>query len=167
MPPICAHVPPSLCCTGVIIGRQCKDCSPRDALSYVAGYCVANDVSGRQWQFDNFNGGQWVRSKSFDTFLPLSSEVSVNLGKRLLFNSPVGRPGPKERHPVRRGDAAPRRAGRRTRVLAPPGEDARAPSGLRGRWWSASSVRCHWARVCIVGAALWRARPKSGLASGT
>ena len=57
---------------------------------------MANDVSGRQWQFDNFNGGQWVRSKSFDTFLPLSSEVSVNLGKRLLFNSPVGRPDQKQ-----------------------------------------------------------------------
>jgi 2-keto-4-pentenoate hydratase/2-oxohepta-3-ene-1,7-dioic acid hydratase in catechol pathway len=39
------------------------------ALSYVAGYTCANDVSARKWQRQN--GGQWVRGKSFDTFCPL------------------------------------------------------------------------------------------------
>jgi 2,4-diketo-3-deoxy-L-fuconate hydrolase len=60
---------------GVMIGKRCKDASEQEALSYVAGYCVANDISGRQFQFDEPNGGQWVRSKSFDTFLPLSSTL--------------------------------------------------------------------------------------------
>ena len=59
----------------VMIGEACRDASEGDALKYVAGYCVANDVSGRQFQFDEPNGGQWVRSKSFDTFLPLSSKL--------------------------------------------------------------------------------------------
>ena len=60
---------------GVLIGTHCKDVTAREALSYVAGYCVANDVSGRKSQFDLFNGGQWLRSKSFDSFLPLSNEL--------------------------------------------------------------------------------------------
>jgi len=55
--------------------KPCKDVSVEHALSYVQGYCIANDVSGRSWQFDHFNGGQWIRSKSFDTFLPLGPKM--------------------------------------------------------------------------------------------
>lgn len=54
----------------VVIGRECKNVSPREALDYVAGYTCANDVSSRDWQKD-FGGGQWCRGKTFDTFLPL------------------------------------------------------------------------------------------------
>jgi 2-keto-4-pentenoate hydratase/2-oxohepta-3-ene-1,7-dioic acid hydratase in catechol pathway len=39
------------------------------ALSHVAGYCLANDVSERDWQANR--SGQWVKGKSFDTFGPL------------------------------------------------------------------------------------------------
>lgn len=41
-----------------------------DALSYVAGFTVANDVSARDWQMRR-NGKQWLLGKTFDTFCPL------------------------------------------------------------------------------------------------
>ncbi len=52
---------------GVVIGREAKNVSEQDALSYVAGYTIINDVSARDIQFAD---GQWVRGKSFDTFCP-------------------------------------------------------------------------------------------------
>lgn len=54
----------------VIIGRDCKNVSRDEAFDYVFGYTCANDVSARDWQFE-FGGGQWARSKQFDTFAPL------------------------------------------------------------------------------------------------
>lgn len=55
----------------VIIGKQCVDLqTPDSALEHVAGFTVANDVSARRWQGKK-GGGQWGRSKSFDTFSPL------------------------------------------------------------------------------------------------
>jgi 2-keto-4-pentenoate hydratase/2-oxohepta-3-ene-1,7-dioic acid hydratase in catechol pathway len=56
----------------VVIDRDAKDVSEADALSYVRGYTVANDVSARDVQFAD---GQWVRAKSLDTFCPLGSEL--------------------------------------------------------------------------------------------
>lgn len=41
-----------------------------DALSYVAGFTVANDVSARDWQLKR-NGNQWLLGKTFDSFCPL------------------------------------------------------------------------------------------------
>lgn len=41
-----------------------------EALSYVAGFTVANDVSARDWQMKR-NGKQWLLGKTFDTFCPL------------------------------------------------------------------------------------------------
>jgi 2-keto-4-pentenoate hydratase/2-oxohepta-3-ene-1,7-dioic acid hydratase in catechol pathway len=58
------------CELAVVIGRNCKNVSRADALSYVAGYTCANDVSARDWQVRR-SGGQWCRGKSFDTFAPL------------------------------------------------------------------------------------------------
>ena len=46
-----------------------------DALDFVRGYVVANDVSGRDLQFSD---GQWVRGKSLDTFLPVGDLVPVS-----------------------------------------------------------------------------------------
>ncbi len=43
--------------------------SPDDALDYVAGYAIANDVSEREFQIER--GGQWVKGKSCDTFNPM------------------------------------------------------------------------------------------------
>ncbi len=57
---------------GVVIGRRARGVSVDDALSFVEGYVVANDVSGRDLQFSD---GQWVRGKSLDTFLPVGDLV--------------------------------------------------------------------------------------------
>jgi 2-keto-4-pentenoate hydratase/2-oxohepta-3-ene-1,7-dioic acid hydratase in catechol pathway len=56
----------------VVIGKPCKDVSVDEALSYVAGYTCANDVSTRDWQkVPELSGGQWTRSKIFNNFCPL------------------------------------------------------------------------------------------------
>ena len=52
----------------VVIGQVARRVSEEDALDYVAGYTVCNDVSARDLQFAD---GQWVRAKSLDTFCPL------------------------------------------------------------------------------------------------
>jgi len=52
----------------VVIDRDARNVSEADALSYVRGYTVANDVSARDLQFADV---QWVRAKSLDTFCPL------------------------------------------------------------------------------------------------
>ncbi len=54
----------------VVIGKSAKNVKAEDALNYVAGYTVANDVSARRWQAHAGNG-QWVRGKSYDTFCPI------------------------------------------------------------------------------------------------
>lgn len=58
------------CELALIIGKKCKNVSKKDALNYVLGYTVANDVSARDWQKD-WGGSQWCRGKTFDTFCPL------------------------------------------------------------------------------------------------
>ena len=58
----------------VIIGKAAKNVPAAEALSYVQGYTIGNDVSARLWQ-KHGGGGQWVRSKSFDTFCPLGPEM--------------------------------------------------------------------------------------------
>ncbi len=60
---------------GVVIGRRACGVSVDDALSFVEGYVVANDVSGRDLQFSD---GQWVRGKSLDTFLPVGDLVPAH-----------------------------------------------------------------------------------------
>ena len=54
---------------GVVIGRIARAVPEAQALSHVAGYCVLNDVSERDWQKNR--GGQFVKGKSADTFAPL------------------------------------------------------------------------------------------------
>jgi 2,4-diketo-3-deoxy-L-fuconate hydrolase len=53
---------------GVVIGRRAEYVSEADALNYVAGYCVINDVSERAFQIEML--GQWVKGKSAPTFGP-------------------------------------------------------------------------------------------------
>ncbi|RDL35136.1 Uncharacterized protein BP5553_07067 [Venustampulla echinocandica] len=58
----------------IVIGRDCKDVSEADALSYVAAYTCGNDISSRKLQRDPAFAGripQWGFSKGFDTFAPL------------------------------------------------------------------------------------------------
>ena len=54
---------------GVVIGKTARHVSEDDALSHVAGYCVVNDLSEREFQIER--GGQWVKGKSCDTFGPI------------------------------------------------------------------------------------------------
>lgn len=54
---------------GVVIGKHAKYVSEEDALDYVAGYCVVNDVSERDFQLHR--SGQWTKGKSADTFGPI------------------------------------------------------------------------------------------------
>lgn len=53
----------------VIMGRRAKYVGEGEALDYVAGYSIMNDVSERAYQIER--GGQWVKGKSCDTFSPL------------------------------------------------------------------------------------------------
>ena len=63
---------------GVIIGRRCQDVSEKDALGYVAGYSVCNDISDRKFQInpnrkkrDKDSYFDWLHGKWHDTFLPM------------------------------------------------------------------------------------------------
>lgn len=58
----------------VIIGKVARNVSVDEALDYVFGYTVANDVSARRWQ-KHAGGKQWVRSKGFDGFCPLGPHI--------------------------------------------------------------------------------------------
>ena len=53
---------------GVVIGKPAKYVDEASALDHVAGYCVINDVSEREFQIER--SGQWVKGKSCDTFGP-------------------------------------------------------------------------------------------------
>ncbi|EKF18500.1 fumarylacetoacetate hydrolase family protein [Nitratireductor pacificus] len=68
---------------GVVIGRTAKYVDKADALDYVAGYCVAHDVSERAFQIER--QGQWTKGKSCDTFGPV--------GPWLVTTDEVGDPG--------------------------------------------------------------------------
>lgn len=52
-----------------VVGAKAQRVTVENALSHVAGYCLANDVSEREWQANR--SGQWVKGKSFDSFGPL------------------------------------------------------------------------------------------------
>lgn len=82
----------------VVFGRRCRDVEPEDAAGVIGGFTIANDVSARDLQFQE---GQWVRAKSFDTFCPLgpyfvtpdevpnpqSMELRTELSGRLVQDS--------------------------------------------------------------------------------
>lgn len=68
----------------IIIGKKCKNVSEDDALNYIFGYSIANDVSARQWQLDKEkSGSQWIRGKSFDTFCPFGPCVLLQGAKNV------------------------------------------------------------------------------------
>ncbi|MCJ8322457.1 MAG: fumarylacetoacetate hydrolase family protein [Rhizobiales bacterium] len=54
---------------GVVIGKHAKYVTEADAEQYIAGYCVINDLSERDFQIER--SGQWVKGKSCDTFGPI------------------------------------------------------------------------------------------------
>ena len=55
---------------GVVIGRTARYVDAKDAMRYVAGYCVINDVSEREFQLKK-SGSQWSKGKGCDTFGPI------------------------------------------------------------------------------------------------
>lgn len=66
---------------GVVIGKKAKNISREEALHYVLGYCVANDLSCRDLQF---RSSQWLMGKTLDHFLPL--------GKCIVTHDEIGDP---------------------------------------------------------------------------
>ena len=55
---------------GIVIGRKARYVAEKDALKYVAGYCVVNDVSERDFQLKK-SASQWSKGKGCDTFGPI------------------------------------------------------------------------------------------------
>jgi len=60
---------------GIVIGKHASYVSEADALDYVAGFTVVNDVSERAFQIDGT--GQWTKGKSHDTFCPFGPVVAT------------------------------------------------------------------------------------------
>jgi len=54
---------------GIVIGRDTKNISEKDAPNHILGYCLINDISERECQIEKM--GQWVKGKSHDTFGPI------------------------------------------------------------------------------------------------
>src|SRR5947199_10531563 len=77
-----------------VIGETCKDVSRTNALSYVAGFSVFNDISGRDMQFAEMKRGFCNLGKNFDTFGPMGPCLVTpdqagnpdNLGMELRVN---------------------------------------------------------------------------------
>lgn len=76
----------------IVIGRECKYVDEADAFDHIAGYCIVNDVSERDFQIHR--SGQWVKGKSADTFGPMGPWLVTrdevpdpqNLGMKLEVN---------------------------------------------------------------------------------
>jgi 2-keto-4-pentenoate hydratase/2-oxohepta-3-ene-1,7-dioic acid hydratase in catechol pathway len=68
----------------VVIGRRARRVAVENALDYIGGYCVGNDVSARDWQIGK-PGKQWLLGKTFDGFAPF--------GPELVTPDEVGDPG--------------------------------------------------------------------------
>jgi ureidoglycolate lyase/2,4-diketo-3-deoxy-L-fuconate hydrolase len=68
---------------GIVIGSLARYVSQTEARRHIAGYCVVNDVSEREFQIER--GGQWTKGKSADTFCPI--------GPWLVTTDEIGDPG--------------------------------------------------------------------------
>ena len=58
----------------VVIGKEARDVSEAEALDYVMGYTVGNDISHREWQLKR-GGGQWSLGKGFDGWAPFGPGI--------------------------------------------------------------------------------------------
>jgi 2-keto-4-pentenoate hydratase/2-oxohepta-3-ene-1,7-dioic acid hydratase in catechol pathway len=79
---------------GIVIGSVARYVAVHDARRYVAGYCVVNDVSEREFQIER--GGQWTKGKSADTFCPIgpwvvTTDEMTDPGKLGLWTEVNGR----------------------------------------------------------------------------
>jgi len=58
---------------GIVIGKETKNISEKEAANHIFGYCLVNDLSEREWQIEKL--GQWVKGKSHDTFGPIGPYI--------------------------------------------------------------------------------------------
>eukprot|EP00026_Physarum_polycephalum_P011109 Phypoly_transcript_11309.p1 GENE.Phypoly_transcript_11309~~Phypoly_transcript_11309.p1 ORF type:complete len:302 (+),score=45.29 Phypoly_transcript_11309:47-952(+) len=61
----------------LVIGKTGRNIPKQDALKYIGGYTVGNDVSARDWQLRK-PGGQWMVGKTWDTFAPIGPSILLN-----------------------------------------------------------------------------------------
>ena len=54
---------------GIVIGKETKNISEKEAENHILAYCLVNDLSEREWQIEKL--GQWIKGKSHDTFGPI------------------------------------------------------------------------------------------------
>jgi ureidoglycolate lyase len=78
---------------GIVIGNLARYVAKADARKHVAGYCVVNDVSEREFQIER--GGQWTKGKSADTFCPIgpwlvTADEILDPGKLALWTEVNG-----------------------------------------------------------------------------
>ena len=59
----------------VIIRKDCKNVAENEAVNYILGYSVGNDVSARNFQLPEVSGGQFCYAKSFDGFAPIGHTI--------------------------------------------------------------------------------------------
>lgn len=59
---------------GIVVGKTAKNVPVEEAMDYVFGYTIANDVSASDWQRERV-GNQWCKGKGFDTFLPFGPVI--------------------------------------------------------------------------------------------
>jgi len=86
---------------GVVIGKTARRVSEENALNYVFGYTVIDDVSARDIQHGAEYGNQWVLGKSFDTFCPMGPAITTSdevpdpqdLSVRAILNGEVMQDG--------------------------------------------------------------------------
>ena len=79
---------------GIVIGSLARYVAANDARRHIAGYCIVNDVSEREFQIER--GGQWTKGKSADTFGPIGPWVVTadevpDPGKLALWTEVNGR----------------------------------------------------------------------------
>ncbi|NLW17018.1 MAG: fumarylacetoacetate hydrolase family protein [Firmicutes bacterium] len=79
----------------IVIGKRCHRVCEEDAMQYVFGYTIANDVTARDLQSKD---GQWTRAKSFNTFCPLGPSIVTdidanNLRLKAILNGQVKQDG--------------------------------------------------------------------------
>ena len=60
---------------GIVIGKKGKDIKESEAINYILGYCIINDISERSFQLET--SGQWVKGKSSDTFGPIGPYIAT------------------------------------------------------------------------------------------
>lgn len=63
----------------VVIGKRARHVAESEALEYVLGYTIGNDVSARAWQLREMKTGVLLRGKGFDTFAPIGPVVETDL----------------------------------------------------------------------------------------